>query len=136
MKKIGIIIFTCLVLWATKSFASSDPYSFSKTKAFCLFQQGDYERAIYLYEKIVRSTKSDVNVFYNLGCLYVKIEEYDLAVKTFEKVVLSMSPLAKDALYNLSVIYGKHFKDKPKAMQYYSRYVRISKSMELSYVDN
>lgn len=135
MKKIIFLLIAFLGL-NVSAFASADPYSFSKTKAFCLFQKGDYERAIYLYEKIITSGKVDANVFYNLGCLYVKTEDYYRAIKSFEQVLLAMSPLSKDASYNLSVIYGKYLNDSQKAKYFYSRYKRLQKSMELSYVDN
>lgn len=136
MKKVMNLLLLVLLFMTTDAMASVDPYKFSKTKAFCLFQQGDYERAIYSYEKIIASGSNDVGVFYNLGCLYVKTEDYARAIKSFERVLLSMAPIAKDASYNLSIIYGRYLKDADRAKFFYAKYQQMKKSLELSYVDN
>lgn len=134
------LIFICCmmfgVLFADIAQASVDPYQFRKTKAYCLFQTGDYERAIHAYEEMALRNIADDTVFYNLGCLYVKIERYDLAIRAFENVISSLSPLGNDSIYNLSVIYGRYLNDEKKAIYYYTKYLNEEKAMELTYVDN
>lgn len=121
---------------STQVNASVDPYQFQKTKAYCLFQKGDYERAIHEYEDLALKNLADDVVLYNLGCLYVKIERYDLAISAFESVIASLSSLGNESVYNLSVVYGKYLKNEKKAMYYYSKYLKKEKVMELTYVDN
>ncbi len=99
--------------------------SLPETFAYYFYKKGDFLNAIEGYSKILKESPKNMKIAYNLGCLYVKAGDYTSAIKKFDKVIQSNSPLKKEALYNLAVIYGKFKSDKKKALVYYNKYKNL-----------
>lgn len=99
----------------------------------------DTETAILSLKQALEKGRGDKDIYYNLGVLYVKNEDYANAVKCFEEVVAKDKGDA-DAYYNLGVICESVFNDYGKAAMYYKRYLAYSsdneeKSLVQSWID-
>jgi len=101
----------------------------SETFAYYYYKEGRVAEAIREYKTILKSDPDNYKTHYNLGVLYAEIKKYPLAISEFKKAASQKSPIRKDALYNLVIIYGKYLKDTNKAYRYYDEFKKI-KSQE------
>jgi tetratricopeptide (TPR) repeat protein len=67
----------------------------------------------------------DPNIYYNLGVGALQKGDFIQAEAAFLRVV-DMSPLDKEACYNLGVLYEKYFNRPKDALIYYKRYINLS----------
>ena len=93
-----IIIFV-LAFISLSSFAAT-PIEM-KTLADSAYVQGDYEKAVNLYGKLVKQNPN-AEVFYNLGCAYYRLDDIAHSVLWFERA-LKLDPSNKDVLFNLEL---------------------------------
>ncbi|CAF1206992.1 unnamed protein product [Adineta steineri] len=101
--------------------------------------QGNYEKAIWYYEKVLEIQKNPSNIDYHgqcisycyIGMLYANMEEYSKAVTFYEKVLEigeiffpSNDPLMATSYNNIGLVYY-NIKEYSKALSYYERALDI-----------
>ncbi len=74
-----------------------------------------------------RLIKETANMHYNLGVFYMKTKEYQRAAAEFEKAV-ELTPDDAYSHFNLGYIYAEYLVNRPKAMEYFRKFLRIAKS--------
>jgi len=77
------------------------------------------------YLEAVKKNPKDSDLYYNLAVVYLKNNQYADAAGSLKKA-LSLNPKDKNAYYNLAVLYESYLNDKRQALEYYSRYLRLS----------
>jgi tetratricopeptide (TPR) repeat protein len=127
MKLYKIALFSIAIIFSVNAFALNLKEKTSESFAYYYYQKKNYKRAIEEYKNIIKENPRNLKARYNLACLYVLTKDYSSSIKEFKKIIKVQSPLKKDALYNLSVIYGKYLKDKKSASQYYARFKKMQK---------
>jgi len=85
--------------------------------------KGDNTSAINKYEEAIKLNPQNKNLYYNLGCIYTKIEEYQEAIAQFEQV-LKLDPDDKQTHFNLSKIY-EHLGNSSKSKSHYFTYLNL-----------
>lgn len=70
------------------------------------YSQGDYEKAIEMYQSILQSGLESAAIYYNLGNAYYKTGKLPEAILNYERALL-LSPQDKDIRYNLELAYGQ-----------------------------
>ncbi|MCX5701903.1 MAG: tetratricopeptide repeat protein [Candidatus Omnitrophica bacterium] len=73
--------------------------------------------------------KETANMHYNLGVFYMKGKEYTRAIAELEKTI-ELTPDDAYAHFNLGYIYAEYLVDRPKAIEHFSHYLRLSKSKD------
>ena len=99
MKKLHILFIG--ILMAGTAFAADDLQSV-ESEAARMYQEGDYAKAIELYNQILDSDRESAAVYYNLGNAYYKTGETAKAILNYERALL-IQPGDKDAKYNLAM---------------------------------
>ena len=97
MKRYIFVIFLALVSVLTQAASPAE----TKTLADTAYVQGDYEKAVKLYSELAEQSP-DIEVFYNLGCAYYRIDDIAHSVLWFERA-LKFDPSNKDVLFNLEL---------------------------------
>jgi Ca-activated chloride channel family protein len=82
------------------------------------YQNGDFKKAIKLYEKIAKETNSPKS-FYNLANAYYKAKRYKLALETYKKVIAKSKELRYKTFFNMANCYYK-LKDYNQAFNFYN----------------
>ena len=77
------------------------------------------------YLEAIKKNPEDSDLHYNLAVVYLKNNQYADAAGSLKKA-LSLNPKDKNAYYNLAVLYESYLNDKRQALEYYSRYLRLS----------
>lgn len=72
-----------------------------------LYNAGKFEDAASAYEKIIRNTYADENLYYNLGNAYYRSGKIAEAVWCYEKTLL-INPTIEDASFNLNIVRNKN----------------------------
>lgn len=72
---------------------------------------------------LIRQT---ANMHYNLGVFYVEHKEYTRAIVEFEKAI-ELTPDDAYAHFNAGYIYAEYLVDRPKAIEQFRHYLRLSK---------
>lgn len=83
---------------------------------------GNVARMAKQHERLIRET---ADMHYNMGVLLSKQKDYAKALKEFQKVI-ELRPDDADAHYNLGVIYAEHIPNRPKAMDYFRKYLKLN----------
>ncbi|MGE5431077.1 MAG: tetratricopeptide repeat protein [Syntrophomonadaceae bacterium] len=110
MKYLPLIL---LVLFSMKfTYASEEENLMQKANSF--YQQGSYDKAIEVYQKIVNDGYSSKDLFYNLGNSYFKTGMIGYAILNYEKAQ-KISPNDEDVAYNLRIANARTV-DKIEAM--------------------
>ena len=81
------------------------------------------------YLEAVKKNPKDSDLHYNLAVVYLRNHQYADAARSLKKAV-SLNPKDKNAYYNLAVLYESYLNDKRQALEYYSRYLRLSSRAE------
>jgi tetratricopeptide (TPR) repeat protein len=71
--------------------------------------------------------KETALMHYNLGVFYTKNKEYSRAIAEFEKSI-ELNPDDAYAHYNLGYIYAEYMVNRPKAIESFRRFLRLTKS--------
>lgn len=95
MKKLILIAFGFFV---TIGFSQSVDELFNKAND--LYKDGNYEKAISLYEKIDSTDQFSDDLYFNLGNSYYKLNRVAPSIYNFERA-LKLNPLNEDAQINL-----------------------------------
>jgi len=127
MKLCKLILFLVAVIFSTNAFALTAKDKTSESFAYYYYQKKDYSRAIEEYKSILKDNPKNQKIRYNLASLYCLTKNYQSAIKEFRIILKSQSPLKKDTLYNLTVIYGKYLKDNKNATKYYVEFKKMQK---------
>jgi len=101
MKKIvGLSVFIIFMLtcWAL---AEDNPEGLYKNGNLS-YENGDYEKAVSFYERLISIDKVSQEVYYNLGNSYFKLRKIGKAILNYEKA-LRMDPRDADIRFNLKL---------------------------------
>ena len=71
-------------------------------QANAAYNEGYYDSAVVLYEKILATEMESVPVYYNMGNAYYKMREYPMAIYCYEKA-LKLDPSNDDVKTNLAI---------------------------------
>ncbi len=71
--------------------------------------------------------KETALMHYNLGVFYTQNKEYSRAIAEYEKT-LELNPDDAYAHYNLGYIYAEYMVDRPKAVEHFRKFLRLSKA--------
>ncbi|MGN0232914.1 MAG: tetratricopeptide repeat protein [Bacteroidaceae bacterium] len=101
MRKIGIFLMGLLMLPTFCKAGNADTLDSLKAQADKAFAEEKYEQAAVLYNQIADSVVS-VNVCYNLGCTYYRLDDMAKSVLWFERA-LKLNPADEDIEANLQL---------------------------------
>jgi tetratricopeptide (TPR) repeat protein len=101
MKKISLFFVFMMLLMASASAASTSP----KTEGDKAYAQNDYNKAILIYESILKTGES-ADVYYNLGNCYYKTNEIAKSILNYERALL-LHPYDSDIRHNLDIARSK-----------------------------
>lgn len=119
---IFIIVFSACSIFSETILAGP---KMSETFAYYYYKEGRLAEAINEYKTLLKKDPNNYKIHYNLGVLYAEIKKYPLAITEFKKAAGRKSPVRKDALYNLVIIYGKYLKDTGNAYRYYDEFKKL-----------
>lgn len=100
MKKIASLLLCICIGFSYVVYAQSPENIFQNANSF--YENKDYEKAISLYEILVKMDKVNRDVFYNLGNSYFKIKKIGSAILNYERA-LRVSPRDRDTRLNLKL---------------------------------
>ncbi len=98
MKKSTILSFFYLL---AVSFAVANPQT-EISNGNKAYQQGQFEEAIKIYEKIIEQGQTSAELYYNLGNAHFKANNIPSAILNYERA-LKLDPTNEDIIYNLKV---------------------------------
>jgi len=128
MKLCRLILFLVAMIFSANAFALTAKDKTSESFAYYYYQKKNYSRALEEYKSILKTSPKNQKIRFNLACLYCITKDYQSAIKEFKRILKSQSsPLKKEALYNLTVIYGKYLKDNKNASRYYVEFKKMQK---------
>jgi len=84
---------------ATTGFDENDPRAVYE-KGISLYEQGEYEEAIAMFERFLELQPDLYEARVNIGNCYVRLKEYDKAIKEFELVLEKLSQKYPDLTGN------------------------------------
>ena len=99
-------------------------------KGFEFHNHGSLDKAIEEYQKALKLNPNFLEVYMNLGAIYVDKKDYDQAIQQFKKVV-ELNYYNGKAHYNLGLVY-LYQREKEKA----EKELKILKNMGSVLVDN
>ncbi len=99
MKKISFLILTSLLL-CTGIFAQTQEEIFNN--GVLLFKQGQYQKAIDTFSKLIEIAPGNADAYKNRGVSYMKQQKFDLAIKDFQ-IAKELFPELKGLYSNLGV---------------------------------
>lgn len=85
--------------------SSSSSYKVNKAKADEAYLKGDYQKAIGIYEELLKNDRN-AELYYNLGNSYYRTDNITKAVLAFERARL-LNPGNKDIKHNLEIASSK-----------------------------
>lgn len=85
MKKVYIIL--VLLLSGIVAFATDDKTL--EDEATKMYQEGNYQKAIDLYNEILADDMESASIYYNLGNCYYKIGEISRSILNYERLCCS-----------------------------------------------
>ena len=94
-----------------------------KEEAESLFEKGEYEKAISIYEKLLKG-KDNNSIRFAIGVCYSKIKNYSKAQKEWLNV-LENEPYNQAVLYNLAFIHYLSEQDE-SALHYLNKLLKIN----------
>lgn len=95
MKRITILLISLLTL--TAAYAQD-----RQQEAAAAYTNGEFEKAITLYEQILSSDGEAAEIYYNLGNAYYKADQIGKAILNYERSLV-LSPGFSDARFNLEI---------------------------------
>lgn len=98
MKKSGILLFFYSL---AISLATANPQT-EINNANKAYQNGLYEEAVSIYEKVIEQGYTSSELYYNLGNAYFKANKIPSAILYYERA-LKLDPTNEDIVYNLKV---------------------------------
>ena len=98
MRNMRILLIISALLVSIVSFAQNDLLENARK----LYDKGDFDKAITVYDSIVKQGFESSGLYYNLGCSYYKKGELAYAIYNFEKAN-KLNPGDPDILFNLEM---------------------------------
>ena len=127
-----IIFIICLLFINNIAFSYSYLYSNQKKEFQILIDQKKYEEAIELCKNIIASNPSNSLGYSYLGLTYLRMEQFDEALKNFNKSIeIDNNPA--DYL-NRGSVYAK-MKDYPRAITDYNTALELNPDLRVAYLD-
>ena len=128
MKKILILILLAFSFYTT-IFAETKKNIFDN--GVLLFKQGQYQKAINAFSKLIKIDPDNADAYKNRGVSYMKQEKFDSAIKDFEKAK-ELFPELKGLYSNLGVAwyYKKNYK---KAIENYDTEIEMAPENHVAY---
>ena len=117
-----LILILSLMLFSAKGY-SNDSIQYIKSEADSAYIQNQYERAVELYLQLANECKNDAQLYYNLGCAYLKINKPRNAKWEFFKAI-DLNNQEPDFYYNLAYTY-KILKNDKQAKIYLDLYDKL-----------
>ncbi len=94
-----------------------------KTEGNNAFFNKDYKKAISLYEKALAIDPSYVEVYNNLGTVYLELKDYKKAIE-YWKTYLLFNPADADIYINVALAYDEALKKYREAINYYNLFLQ------------
>ena len=91
-------------------------------KGILLYNMGKYETARKEFNKAVKSAASDIKIYQAQAQTLLKLGEYRVALKIFQKVI-DMDPLDPTPYWNMGIIYEIYLGNLEKALESYITYI-------------
>jgi tetratricopeptide (TPR) repeat protein len=97
------------------------------------YEQGEYEKAVREYEKILNADLHSAILHYNLGCAYFNLEMYGKSILHFEKAKI-LKPRDADINHNLrfTKLFLKDRFDTPEPMPLVKWFINTRNSLSIS----
>ncbi|MFQ5631846.1 MAG: tetratricopeptide repeat protein [bacterium] len=99
MKKWIVLIFVVGVLGSHLYADEAESLFYQGNK---LYENGDYEEAIAVYERILDTGKQSWQLYYNMGNAYYKLNKTGLAILHYERAY-KLNPESEDVRFNLQL---------------------------------
>lgn len=99
MKRHTLLILMALLAFTGRAQQTAEEW-FEQANA--AYNEGYYDSAVVLYEKIIATEMESVPVYYNMGNAYYKMREYPMAIYCYEKA-LKLDPSNDDVKTNLAI---------------------------------
>lgn len=101
MKRYTLLLICALVLASSGVQAKTEPEQWFE-RANALYNEGNYDSAMVLYERILTADVESVPLYFNMGNAYYKMREYPMAIYCYEKA-LKLDPGNDDVSNNLAI---------------------------------
>lgn len=112
MMLVVLICISAMLPVSIVSAADSTPYLETKSTADSAYIKGDYQKAITLYNALLKQTPS-ADVYYNLGNAYYRTNNITQSILSYERAKV-MRPGDKDVKHNLKVVVTKTIDNLPQ----------------------
>jgi hypothetical protein len=119
---LGIIFLNFSLLWANKTFTPDDiPRLFLEANQ--AYKNGDFQKAVYGYQRIISLGIINGEIFYNLGNAYLKSGDVGKAILNYRKSEMLM-PRNEDLQANLEYALGLT-RDRIECKEFFSFFGRL-----------
>jgi tetratricopeptide (TPR) repeat protein len=95
-------LLVALILLSSFSLLTADEVQIQFERANQHYRDGDYQNAVVLYEKIIKSGYQSADLYYNLANTYFKLDSLSNAILFYERAK-RISPNDDDINYNLKI---------------------------------
>ena len=99
-----------------------DPNELSK-KGLELFDQGDFEEALQIFEKLNKFFPNNLDLLNLLGYIFLQLENFDQSIKAYSNS-LKINPNLPGVYFNRAIAYNK-YGDKIKALKDYDQALKL-----------
>ena len=106
-----------------KKFVLAKPQQIRSDQARVFHQQGDYQKAIALYQKILKLEPENLDVLYNLGHALSKSGQWDEAISCIEGVIAAQDDYAQ--AWNVRGHFFAHKRQFAEAIENYHKAISI-----------
>jgi len=96
-------IFLAIILFFSLSFAKADDNQILVDEANKVYNEGSFEQATELYEKVIENGYESAEVYYNLGNAFFKQNKFAAAILYYEKAK-KLEPNDEDINFNLNIV--------------------------------
>jgi len=96
-------IFLAIILFFSLSFVKADDNQILVDEANKVYNEGSFEQATELYEKVIENGYESAEVYYNLGNAFFKQNKFAAAILYYEKAK-KLEPNDEDINFNLNIV--------------------------------
>lgn len=124
MKRLLVLILPLLLMVGCKNENSVEGDAY--------FKQGEYQKAIDSYTIYLNTEPRDIKTIYNRGRAYEELEQYDLALQDFKRVIKE-DPLNVNAHLSITVDYYNRLKDYENTIFYAEKVLKLDETNESAF---